>query len=58
MNDKPRYIYEATDIHVDRADDGSSVLSVPTNGDVDLSILLTAELLERLRARIDFPKAQ
>ena len=54
MSIKPRNLYDATDAFIDLAEDGHAVLSVLTEQDIDLTIRMSREVLERLRSQIAF----
>lgn len=48
-----RLCYEATDVHLSQADDGTAVLLIETPDEqADLSVLLSAEAVQSLRMHI------
>ena len=55
---KPRNQYDATDAFIDLDDDGNAVLSVLTEQAVDLTILMSHQVLEQLRSQIAFQTTQ
>jgi len=50
---KPRYSYDATDVAVDAVQPHGAVVTFLTEGERDLSLVLSRELLVRLRSQID-----
>jgi hypothetical protein len=49
---KPRHEYEVTDTFVDRLPNDSAALHILTRQDIDLTVLLTADQLQRLQSQI------